>query len=395
MSVHEQPRALLPPEALSLPARYYTDIEVFRSELERFFFGLWIHAGRAEEVARPGDYVLRNVCEESVIIACNDSGVCRAFHNVCRHRGTRLCETVQGHFPGRITCPYHAWSYDLEGRLVAAPQMDNVPHFRQDDYPLAGIALGLWEGHIFLNFSASPPPLAEQLGGLCEKFRPWEMGSLRVGKRIVYDVAANWKLIIQNYSECLHCPGVHPALQRLSHFLAGENESAQATYLGGRMDLREGVETLSVDGKRHRDCLPGLPDAERRRVYYYALLPNLLLSLHPDYMMTHTLWPRAVDRTEIVCEWHFHPEALGEPGFRPDGAVSFWDMTNRQDWHVCEQMQLGIGSRAYRPGPYSNREDLLYGFDCLIRAQKALPDATSRLSTTSTDPGARLEDPEK
>ena len=107
-------------------------------------------------------------------------------------------------------------------------------------------------------------------------------------------------------------------------------------------------------------CLPGLTAEEHRRVHYYAVLPNLLLSLHPDYMMTHTLWPRAVDRTEIVCEWHFHPDAIAGPDFSPDDAVAFWDMTNRQDWHVCEQMQLGLKSRAYRPGPYSRREDLLH-----------------------------------
>ena len=194
------------------------------------------------------------------------------------------------------------------------------------------------------------------------------MEQLRLGHRIVYDVAANWKLIIQNYSECLHCPGVHPALQRLSHFLSSENEPANPSYLGGSMDLREGIDTLSMDGQRHRPCLPGLPAEEHRRVHFYAVLPNLLLSLHPDYVMTHTLWPRAVDRTEIVCEWHFHPDAMAGPTFSPDDAVSFWDLTNRQDWHVCEQMQLGLRSRAYRPGPYSNREDLLHGFDQLIRS---------------------------
>jgi len=196
------------------------------------------------------------------------------------------------------------------------------------------------------------------------------MEDLRLVRRVVYDVAANWKLIIQNYSECLHCPGVHPALQRLSHFLAGENVPVNASYLGGWMNPREGVETLSMDGKRHHACLPDLGDKDRRRVHYYAILPNLLLSLHPDYLMTHTLWPRAVDRTEIVCEWHFHPDTIAQPDFTPDNVVEFWDTTNRQDWHVCEQMQLGLKSRAYRPGPYSSREDLLFGFDRLIRSER-------------------------
>src|SRR5262249_19597535 len=192
--------------------------------LERFYFGMWVHAGRADQLPVPGDYVLRDIAGESVIITRAEDGFIRAFYNVCRHRGTRLCEDPEGRFPGLIRCPYHAWCYDLEGALIAAPQMDDLPHFRKADYPLLGPAVGLWDGHIFLNLSDSPGPLDDQLRDLPEKFRPWRMEELRLAKRIVYDVAANWKLIIQNYSECLHCPGVHPALQRLSHFLAGENE---------------------------------------------------------------------------------------------------------------------------------------------------------------------------
>jgi Rieske 2Fe-2S family protein len=359
----------LPADALSLPARYYTDAANHAAELERFYFGMWIHAGRAREIPGAGDYVLRDVAGESVIVTRAGDGSIRAFYNVCRHRGTRLCEAGQGSFAGLIRCPYHAWAFDLEGRLVAAPQMDGLPHFCKDDYPLVPVHIDLWDGHIFLNLSETPRPLEAQLGSLPEKFRAWGMAQLRIGRQVVYDVAANWKLIIQNYSECLHCPGVHPALQRLSHFLSGVNEPANPSYLGGRMDLREGIKTLTMDGTTSRTCLPGLPAEECRRVYYYTILPNLLLSLHPDYMVTYTLWPRAVDRTEIVCQWHFHPDALADPGFTADDAVSFWDLTNRQDWHVCEQMQLGVRSRAYRPGPYSNREELLYGFDRLIRGQ--------------------------
>jgi Rieske 2Fe-2S family protein len=192
------------------------------------------------------------------------------------------------------------------------------------------------------------------------------MQDLRLARRIVYDIKANWKLIIQNYNECLHCPNLHPALNRLSHYLSGENEPLQRTYMGGRMDLRPGVETMSLDGTCARAPLPGLPPDDRRRVYYYAIFPNVLLSLHPDYMMVHTLWPLAPDRTASVCEWHFHPQEMARPGFDPSDAVDFWDMTNRQDWHVCELSQAGISSRAYMPGPYSNREDLLYAFDRMI-----------------------------
>ena len=177
---------------------------------------------------------------------------------------------------------------------------------------------------------------------------------------------ANWKLIIQNYNECLHCPNLHPALNNLSHYLSGENEPLQTTFMGGRMDLRPGVDTLSMDGTCPREILPGLPADDRRRVYYYCIFPNMMLSLHPDYMLTHTLWPIAPDRTINVCEWHFQPSELARPGFDPADCVEFWDMTNKQDWYVCELSQAGIATPAYVPGPYSNREDLLYAFDRFI-----------------------------
>lgn len=363
----EKPRDPPPSSAYSLPARFYIDVDHYQHEQERFFLGRWFHAGRAEEVPDPGDYVLREIAGESLIVVRDDHDRIRAFYNVCRHRGTRLCESPRGAFNGVIRCPYHAWSYDFSGALRAAPHMDQVPNFRVEDYPLHSVHVGLWEGHVFLNLAENPGPIEDQICGLADKFRPWGMEGLRLAHRIVYDVAANWKLIIQNYSECLHCPGVHPALQRLSHFLSGENEPANALYLGGAMDLRDGVETLSTDGRRTAPILPGLRSEDARRVHYYAVLPNLLLSLHPDYMMTHTLWPRDVGRTEIVCEWHYHPDAAAAVEFNPSSSVEFWDVTNRQDWHVCEQMQLGLGSRAYRQGPYSSREDLLHGFDRLVR----------------------------
>jgi Rieske 2Fe-2S family protein len=360
-------REVMPAAARTLPAEYYVDREYFDREMERLFARMWVYAGREEEVDRIGRFFLRELVGESIIVTRSATGV-NAFYNVCRHRGTRLCTDSDGAFSGSIQCPYHAWTYDLDGRLIGAPHMDEVPHFRKEDYPLNRVAAGTWAGHVFINLDANAAPLTSQLGPLPGKFLSWRMEDLRLGKRIVYDVKANWKLIIQNYNECLHCPNLHPALNRLSHYLSGENEPLQATYMGGRMDLRPGVETLSMDGLCRRDLLPGLSDEDRRRVYYYAIFPNMLLSLHPDYMMVHSLWPIAPDRTINVCEWHFQPSELARAGFDASDAIDFWDMTNRQDWHVCELSQAGISSRAYRPGPYSNREDLLYAFDRLIVA---------------------------
>jgi Rieske 2Fe-2S family protein len=350
---------------MTLPARYYTDPEQYRAEMERFFFGQWVCAGREERLARPGGYFLCDVAGESVIVTRDTKGAVRAFYNVCRHRGTRMCTEPEGALPGgRIRCPYHAWTYALDGRLLGAPHMG--AGFNPADYPLHSVHADTWAGHIFLNLSRRPRPLAEQLGRLPEKFAAWRMSELRMHRRIVYDVRANWKLIILNYNECLHCPCVHPGLNPLTDYLGADNEPATLTYIGGSMGFRKGVETMSVDGVRRRAYLPGLDERQRQMVCYYAIYPNFLLSLHPDYMMTHLLWPKAHDRTEIVCEFHFHPDEMVKPDFVADDAIELWDRTNREDWRVCELSQAGISSRAYAPGPYSPREELLHGFDRLV-----------------------------
>src|SRR5574338_1071787 len=368
-STQAKPRAALPPDALTLPARYYTDASIFAREMERFFFSRWVCAGRATDIPTPGDFFVREVVGQSVVVTRGDDGGVRAFYNTCRHRGTKFCTDEEGRFAGRIQCPYHLWTYRLDGTLANAPHMNEVPHFRKEEHSLGEVACETWDGHVFLNFSSNPSRLADQLAALPAKFAPWRMQDLERNARIVYDVKTNWKLILLNYSECLHCPNVHPVLNQLSHYMSGENEPLQPTYMGGRMDLRPGVETMSMDGVCRRAYLPGVSEADRHRVYYYALFPKFLLSLHPDYMMTHTIWPLAPDHTRLICEWHFHREEMARPGFSAEDVVSFWDMTNRQEWHVCELSQAGISSCGYKPGRYSNREDLLYQFDRYILRQ--------------------------
>lgn len=352
---------------LTLPSSYYTDPAHFRRELQRFFGELWVCAARVEDLAAPGSYVLREIAGESLILTRDRTGAFRGFYNVCRHRGTALCTEAKGTFADRIQCPYHAWTYGLDGRLLSAPHMEGAPGFRRDDIALAPIHVDVWEGHVFVSLADAPSPLREQIGALAGKFRPWGMYELRRAYRQTYDVKANWKLVISNYSECLHCPVIHPGLQKLSHYMTGDNEPPTPTWLGGRMELRPEVGTMSRDGRLRRAALPGLSADEQRHVYYYALLPNLLLSLHPDYVMTHLLWPRAADRTEIWCEWHFHPREFDRPGFDPADAIDFWDDTNREDWRVSELSQRGISSRAYQPGFFSPREGLLWEFDRIVR----------------------------
>jgi Rieske 2Fe-2S family protein len=353
-------------DATTLPQRYYTDPAWFQREMEGIHFDMWLCAGRAQQVPHPGDYFVRNFANASVIITRDDQGTIRAFHNVCRHRGTMLCQQEEGKFAGRIQCQYHAWTYKLDGTLANAPHMEKVQGFCEADYPLNAVVTAVWDGHIFINLSARPIPFAEHLAGLDRKFAPWRMAELQMIERRVYHLKANWKLIIQNYSECLHCPIVHPLLQKQSHYMSGDNEPPQPTCLGGRMDLRDGIQTLTMDGSTNRCSLPGLSADDQRHVYYYCLLPNFFLNLHPDYMLTFTMWPKAADQTAIVCEWHFHPDEIKKPDFNPWDAIEFWDITNKQDWALSDLAQQGISSKGYQPGPYSNREELLLALDRFV-----------------------------
>jgi glycine betaine catabolism A len=353
-------------EAMTLPASYYTDPAWFQREMEAIHFDMWLCAGRAEQIPNAGDYFVRRVGNASVIITRDEQGKVHAFHNVCRHRGTLLCQHDEGRFNGRIQCQYHAWAYKLDGTLANAPHMEKVQGFREADYPLNAVASAVWDGHIFINLSARPIPFSEHLAGLDIKFAPWRMQELQMVERRIYQLKANWKLIIQNYSECLHCPIVHPLLNKQSHYMSGDNEPAQPTYLGGRMDLRDGVQSLTMDGTSSRCNLPGLSSDDQRHVYYYCILPNFFLNLHPDYMLTFTMWPRAENHTEIICEWHFHPDEINKAGFSAKDAVEFWDITNKQDWELSGMAQIGISSKGYQPGPYSNREELLMALDRFV-----------------------------
>lgn len=369
----------------TLPSCYYTNSDLFRREIDTFFFEGWICAGRADNILNPGDYFVREIAGESIIVVRTEIGSVEAFYNLCRHRGTRLCSAAEGNFPGRIQCPYHGWTYALNGLLLGAPHMDPSV-FQRSDYPLHKLHTDLWDGHIFLNAQVHPEPLTSQLADLPARFAPWRMAELRLHKRVNYNIRANWKLIIANYNECLHCPLLHPALNRLTDYLGSDNESPRATYIGGSMGFRGAAETMSMDGKRRRDYLPALTENERKKVFYYVVYPNLLLSLHPDYMMVHTLWPREVDRTEIVCEWYFHPSELAKADFFAADAVEFWDLTNREDWQIIELSQAGIQSRAYTPGPYSSREELLYAFDQTV-LQRASASATTPVKRQVTELG--------
>jgi Rieske 2Fe-2S family protein len=349
--------------AQTLPASWYTSPEIFETERERIFSQEWLCAGRADSLARPGDFFTVERAGESLIVTRDAENRVRAFFNVCRHRGTRICEAAAGRFAGSIQCPYHAWTYGLDGALKVARNMTEVPGFDRADYPLKEAQVALWEGFVFVSFSPNARRFEDLFAPLLGRFARWNVAELRSAHRIVYDVACNWKLVFLNYSECYHCPLVHPQLDKLSPSDSGRNDLSDGPFLGGYSELRKPGTSLTMSGYSSRPPLGSVSREELSRTYYYTIFPSMLLSLHPDYVMVHYCKPLAPGRTEVICEWLFDPAVMAKPGFDAGDVVDFWDLTNRQDWHVNELTQRGLNSAAYSPGPYSNAEGLLRAFD--------------------------------
>jgi Rieske 2Fe-2S family protein len=349
--------------ARTLPGRYYTAAEILSEELDRIMRRGWLCIGRADEIPSPGDFVVHDVFGESVIVLRDRAGAVRAHFNVCRHRGTRICEEARGAFSETIQCPYHAWTYALDGRLLGAPHMHEVEGFSKRDYPLHSAAVRAWEGFLFLNLASEPEPFDQVFEPVLGRFERFGLGGLVRVRRVEYEVRANWKLIYQNYSECLHCPMIHPELSAKMPYQSGENDLVEGTHLGGYMLIAPPNESITMSGRGCGLPLGTLAGEELRRAYYYTLMPNMMLSIHPDYAVAYMVWPMAPDRTRVVSDWLMNPDSPHAPGFDPDGAVEFWDITNKQDWHICERSQLGVSSRAYTPGPYSPRESIPAAWD--------------------------------
>lgn len=349
--------------ATTLERRYYVGQDIYDAETDNIFLRRWLYAGRTSELAEPGAYFLFGIESESVIVLRDHDGAIRAHHNVCRHRGTRLVTESAGVLARSIQCRYHAWTYSLDGTLTGAPFMDEVQGFCKENYPLKSVTVAVWEGGIFLNLSEGAEPFHEAFRPFIGKFSRWNLGDLQIAHRLVYEVPANWKLVFQNYSECYHCPALHPVLNRLTPFRNSSNDLEEGPLLGGAMRMEIEGGSMTMTGQRCAPPLGELSGEELDSVQYYTVFPNLLLSLHPDYVLTHRIDRLTTNRTRIICDWLFHPDAMSEPDFDPSGAVGFWNMTNKQDWEVSELSQQGISSRAYTPGPYAELESMIAAWD--------------------------------
>jgi Rieske 2Fe-2S family protein len=366
----------------TLLREYYFSSEIFGQEKERIFFGQWMCVGREEEVPNSGDYLLLDVLGESVILARTREGKLAAHYNVCRHRGSQLVLGVNpkprcwaaratgdkptfgpsGTFASGIKCPYHSWTYEVSGALRTAPYLDEGSGFRKDQLPLYPVEVDVWGGFVFLRLGSAESgtrnseSLGSQLGGAVDRIKRYPLADLRIARRIGYEVEANWKVILENYNECYHCGGVHPELCKV----------VPAFKQRGGMDLdwdrgvphREGAWTFTMSGTTNRKPFAGLNEDEQTRHKGELLYPNFMLSLSAEHAAAFTLWPTSPNHTTILCDFLFHPSEIAQSDFNPSDAVEFWDITNRQDWVICESVQRGMASRVFRQGFYAPMESM-------------------------------------
>lgn len=360
------------------PGSFYTDEPLFRRELEELFYRSWLNIGRDEDLANPGDFFTREIGGESVIAVRGTDGRARAFYNVCRHRGTQLVGAADGTKLRSIVCPYHGWTYSAEGRLVGAPHTDSLVDFAKEESGLFEIPLDSWGGFLWANLEAEAPALRTELGRFFAKFDRFPLSKLRRAARHVYEVDANWKILVENYQECYHCAPVHPDLNRITPYFSGQvrdyfiDGSARAPFSGGYMEFGKDYTSMTWSGYTDRPPLEGMTKDDRHRIYYYAVFPNLFFSLHPDFLMVHRTWPVTPTHSRVECDFYFDPVTIAQPDFDPSDAVDLWDRINRQDWDVCERSQKGMRSRVWKGGRYTEQEPQVHDFDRYVRERLGL-----------------------
>jgi Rieske 2Fe-2S family protein len=338
----------------TLPGDAYTQPHLFEAEQRLVFERMWCCATRAADLATPGAFRTVQVGRESVLLVRGRDGAVRAFYNVCRHRGARLCTEDSGTVSRALRCAYHAWTYGLDGRLIAAPNLVTMPDVDKQAYGLHGIAVREWLGYVWVCLADDPPSFADDVIGAAtarlgdaEAITHYDVPNLALGTRITYDVRANWKLIVENFQECYHCATIHPELVEVLPEFA--NGYAAQYYVGHGAEFGESVQGFTVDGSAGLTRIPTVTAEQDRRYYAITVLPQVFINLVPDHVIVHRMYPMAVDRTIVECDWLVLPSVLAS-GADLHRTVELFDRVNRQDFDACERTQPSMSSRVYADG---------------------------------------------
>jgi phenylpropionate dioxygenase-like ring-hydroxylating dioxygenase large terminal subunit len=343
----------------TLAGDFYTSETVFTAEQEQIFENMWFCAARSAELAAPGQFKKVQIGRESVLVVRGKDGVLRAFLNVCRHRGAALCTEAEGQVKRNLQCPYHAWTYALDGKLVAAPNLASLKDasgagIDRYEYGLISVALTEWLGYAWVCLADEPPSFADEVVaevthrlGDPTAIDHYDIENLSVGRRVVYDVAANWKLIVENFMECYHCATIHPELTEvLPEFAKG---LAAQYYVGHGAEFGADISGFTIDGSAGFETLPGVTEDQDRRYYAITVKPTVFINLVPDHIIFHRMYPMAPDRTIVECDWLYTPDVV-EQGRDVSRSVELFHRVNEQDFEACERTQPAMSSRAYRNG---------------------------------------------
>jgi phenylpropionate dioxygenase-like ring-hydroxylating dioxygenase large terminal subunit len=375
---------------LSLARRFYIDEGVYQGEIGWLRRNMWLLVGHESQIPNIGDYFLFEFDQENIIVIRHSEAQIKAYFNVCRHRGSRICMQTSGTVR-TLTCPYHAWSYGLDGELRAAPFTDDT--FDKAEYALVSCQIRQHGGLIFLSFAAIPPDFEAHIGFLTRELELQNVRRSKVARRALFQADANWKLVVQNNLECYHCRPNHPIYcaahpgaslgrpeshniewrydeVRLQRSVGEEKRQFQAMHsdhnserfqILTRQVIGDDFETESVGGKR---VAPLMGQNIYNGVQTLALpSPLTTVVLNPDYAIFYSFTPRAPRRTDIEAIWLVRDSAIEDVDFSGADLVAVWSPTLREDKILAEGAQAGIESTEYRPGPYTLSEKLVSEFD--------------------------------
>ncbi len=347
----------------TLPGEDYCSPEIYWLDCDRIFHRQWFYAGRAERVDHVGDRLLVDVGGESILVVRDREGELHAHYNVCRHRGSQLCDASGSGFGAAITCPYHAWSYALDGRLVATPHVGK-DELDRDQFPLRSVAVEDWQGFLFVNLADDPPTVRDWIADQDPNalaYERLEMDRLRIGRRTSCDVAANWKILIENYAECLHCPQVHPELTNIIP-LHQQGDVIDPTRTDGGTWLAEGADSFSLDGRAPLPVIDTMTAQDANSYQASCLYPNMFIDITGTSVLATQLIPKGPDCTQIDVDYLFDADAVAADDFDPSAVVDFTELVLVQDNAVCERTQRGVASRSFDHGYFAERDSLCVEF---------------------------------
>jgi Rieske 2Fe-2S family protein len=363
----------------SLPQPFYNDARLFALDMQEIFEKEWLFAGMTCEIPAKGNFMTLDVGDNPIIIVRGSEGQIHAFHNVCRHRGSRLCMKDKGKV-AKLVCPYHQWTYELDGRLLFAGS-DMGSDFDLASYGLKPVNVRTAGGFIFINLSETSPAIDDFLVTLEHYLEPYQMDNVKVAAESSIVEQANWKLVIENNRECYHCNGAHPELlNSLQEFDDTDDPRATPAYKSlvarkqadwdneqvpwqlkrfgnrnrlTRTPLLDGIVSMTMDGQPGCKKLMGRltsPDMGSLRILH---LPNSWNHFMGDHAIVFRVLPLGPQQTMVTTKWLVHKDAVEGVDYDPEQLRRVWDATNDQDRRLAEENQRGINSKAYQPGPYS------------------------------------------